>query len=190
MATPPLICQSDLANTLIEGGSFDRCTFKVTRDSSLINSFNFCDYSMDIDEFFSQTVNLRGGSAFLLDDGGISSALGEIKFLMLFATYSSSFVNDTDKYINIIYEGKTYPMGELNIWTGTPDGSNPGKGIVINTNGTGLSSPYFSQGGIVIHNPHSWSVTIKILIASSIIPNEPTGETPVITPDTGDFLII
>ena len=49
MATPPLICAADIANSLIERTYFDRCTLLVTRDTSLVNSLNFCNYSMDID---------------------------------------------------------------------------------------------------------------------------------------------
>jgi hypothetical protein len=49
MATKPLICKSDIANTLIERGAFDRCTFKVTKDSAVLNTFNFCDFSQQND---------------------------------------------------------------------------------------------------------------------------------------------
>ena len=165
MAKAPLICKADLANTLIQGGHFDRCTFTVTKDSSVMNSFSFCDYSLDIDDFFSQSVTLTGGRAFLLDDAGLGNAFGEVKFLLISAKYSAVFTKDTDKYINLIYEGKTYPMGSLHIWTGQP-GDSAGSGIPLNTNGTGLTSPQFSGGGLVLYNPHSGSVDLKILIAS------------------------
>ena len=165
MAKAPLICQADLANTLIQGGHFDRCTFTVTKDSSVMNSFSFCDYSLDIDDFFSQNVTLTGGRAFLLDDAGLGNSFGEVKFLLITAKYSSAFTSDSDKYIHLIYEGKTYPMGSVHIWTGQP-GESAGSGIPLNTNGTGLTSPQFSGGGLVLHNPHSGSVDLKILIAS------------------------
>jgi hypothetical protein len=165
MAKAPLICQADLANTLIQGGHFDRCTFTVTKDSSVMNSFSFCDYSLDIDDFFSQSVTLTGGRAFLLDDAGLGNSFGEVKFLLISAKYSSAFTKDTDKYINLIYEGKTYPMGSIHIWTGQP-GDSAGSGIPLNPNGTGTSSPQFSQGGLVLYNPHSGSVDLQILIAS------------------------
>ena len=109
MAKAPIICQADIANTLIQSGHFDRCTFKVTKDNGLVNSFSFCDFSMDIDEFFSQTVRLKGGMAFLVDDGGISNSFGEVKFLLIRATYSSTFTKDSDKYINLIYADKNPP---------------------------------------------------------------------------------
>jgi hypothetical protein len=165
MAKAPLICKADLANTLIQGGHFDRCTFTVTKDSSVMNSFSFCDYSLDIDDFFSQSVTLTGGRAFLLDDAGLGNSFGEVKFLLISAKYSSAFTKDTDKYINLIYEGKTYPMGSLHIWTGQP-GESQGSGIPLNPNETGLTSPQFSGGGLVLYNPHSGSVDLKILIAS------------------------
>lgn len=165
MAKAPLICQADLANTLIQGGHFDRCTFTVTKDSSIMNSFSFCDYSLDIDDFFSQSVTLTGGRAFLLDDAGLGNAFGEVKFLLISAKYSSTFTSDSDKYIHLIYEGNTYPMGSIHIWTGQP-GESAGSGITLNPNGTGLTSPQFNGGGLVLHNPHSGSVDLKIVVAS------------------------
>ena len=188
MAKAPLICKQDLANTLIEGGHFDRCTFLVTRDSVVLNSFNFCDYSLDIDDFFTQSLTLRGGSAFLLDDSGMGNNFGEVKFLLIKVSYSSSFTKDSDKYINLIYEEKTYPIGELNIWTGEPFDS-PGMGIAINTSGTGLSSPLYVSGGIVLHNPHSGAVDIKIIIASGGAKGVSSGDTPILS-QFGDYLII
>jgi hypothetical protein len=38
-------------------------------------------------------------------------------------------------------------------------------GIPVSTNNTGLTSPQFAGGGIVLHNPHSLTVNIKIMIA-------------------------
>ena len=162
MAKAPLICQADLANTLIEGGHFDRCTFLVTKDSTVVNSFNFCDFSLDIDDFFTQNLTLGPGSAFLLDDGGLANSFGEIKFLLIKVTYPASFTKDIDKYINLVHEGTTYPIGELHIWTGNP-GDSAGMGIAIAPSG----SPQYSTGGIVLHNPHTNAVNIKAILASS-----------------------
>lgn len=162
MAKAPLICQADLANTLIEGGHFDKCTFLVTKDSTVVNSLNFCDFSLDIDDFFTQNLTLGPDSAFLLDDGGLANSFGEIKFLLIKVTYPSSFTKDVDKYINLVHEGTTYPIGELHIWTGNP-GDSAGMGIAIAPAG----SPQYSTGGIVLHNPQVNSVSIKIILASS-----------------------
>lgn len=164
MATAPLICKADLANTLIEGGHFDRCTFVVTKDSSIVNSFSFCDFSLDVDDFFSQNVNLNGGSAFLLDDAGLANSYGEVKFLFIKVDYPSTFTKDSDKYINLIYCGKTYPIGSIHIWSGQP-GDSAGMGISVVPNET-ETSPLYDKGGVVLHNPHSNSVTISIIIAS------------------------
>jgi hypothetical protein len=162
MATAPLICQADLANTLIERGHFDRCTLLVTKDSAVVNSFNFCDFSLDIDEFFTQNLTLGPGSAFLLDDAGIANSFGEIKFLLIKVIYPSTFTRDSDKYINLVHESITYPIGELHVWTGNP-GDSAGMGIAVSPSG----SPQYSSGGIVLHNPHANSVSIKIILASS-----------------------
>jgi uncharacterized membrane protein YgcG len=170
MATAPLICKADLANTLIEGGHFDKCTLLVTKDSTIVNSFNFCDFSLDIDEFFTQNLTLGPGSAFLLDDGGLANSFGEIKFLLIKVTYPSSFIKDTDKYVNMVHEGVTYPIGELHIWTGNP-GDSVGMGIAIAPSG----DPQYSTGGIVLHNPHSNAVSIKAILASSASQGVSTG---------------
>lgn len=164
MATAPLICKADLANTLIEGAHFDRCTFLVTKDSSILNSFDFCDFSLDIDDFFTQSLTLKGGSAFLLDDAGLANEFGEAKVLIISVKYPDTFTRDSDKYINLIYEGKTYPVGSFHIWTGEP-GSVPGRGISIVPNSK-VVSPLYNEGGIVLYNPHSNYVEIKTIIAS------------------------
>jgi len=161
MATAPLICQADLANTLIEGGHFDKCTLLVTKDSTIVNSFNFCDFSLDIDEFFTQNLTLGPGSAFLLDDGGLANSFGEVKFLLIKVTYPQSFTQDSNKYINLVHESVTYPIGELHVWTGNP-GDSAGMGIAVSPSG----SPQYSSGGIVLYNPHAGSVDLKIVIAS------------------------
>jgi len=166
MATPPLICTTDIANTLVERGSFDRCTFKVTKDSAILNTMSFCDYSMDIGDFFTQNLCLKGKSAFLVDDSGLGNEFGEIKFFLAKVTYPSNFKKDVDKYIEMVYFNKTYPIGEICILSGEP-GLNPGMGITIDPQGSEITSPYFSNGGIVLYNPHDYQVDIKMIIASS-----------------------
>jgi hypothetical protein len=169
MATRPLICKSDIANTLIERGAFDRCTFKVTKDSAVLNTFNFCDFSLDIGDYFTQNVKLKGHSAFLVDDAGLGNSFGEVKFFLIKVTYPSGFTKDTDRYINLLYLNETYPVGEICILTGEP-GGNAGMGIAVDPEGTQLTSPYFSAGGIVIYNPHDIAVDCKLIIASGASP--------------------
>lgn len=164
MATAPLICKSDLANTLIEGGQFNRCTLQVTKDSSVLNSFDLCDFSLNIDDFFSQTLTLKGGSAFLLDDSGLSNAFGEVKAFIVSVKYPSSFTTDSSKYINLIYQGVTYPIGSFHVWTGEP-GASAGRGISIFPENY-VTSPLYNQGGIVLHNPHANSVEVSTIVAS------------------------
>jgi hypothetical protein len=191
MAKPPLICKTDLANSQIQQGGFDKCTFVVTKDSAIMNSFSLCDYSLDIDNFFTQTLRLRGGAAFLIDDAGLGNEFGEISFLLVYVTYPTSFTIDTDKYINLIYDRITYPVAELHIWTGEP-GANAGSGITIFPNGSEIVSPYLDSGGVVLHNPHSNYVDLKIIIASkgnirNTSANAPAG---LLTSQDGEFIIL
>ena len=189
MATPPLVCAADIANSLIERTYFDRCTLLITRDTSLINSMNFCNYSMNIDDFFTQHVRLKAGSAFLLDDGGIGTFYGEVKFLLIKVTYPSTFTTYTDKFIELKYLGTSYPIGELHIWTGNPS-SVPGTGIVVSPGSSEYTSPYFDLGGVVLYNPHSNYVDIDIVIASSVPPNGSDINGKVLDDETGDYILI
>jgi hypothetical protein len=191
MAKAPLICKADLANSQIQQGVFDRCTFTVTKDSSFMNSISLCDYSLDIDNFFTQSLRLRGGAAFLIDDAGLGNEFGEISFLLVYVTYPSSFTVDKDKYINLIYDRITYPIGDLHIWTGEP-GAMPGSGITIFPNGSDLVSPFLDSGGVVLHNPHSNYVDVKVVIASkgNVRDTSPTAPTGLLTSQDGDFIIV
>lgn len=191
MAKPPLICKADLANSQIQHGGFDRCTFLVTKDSAIMNSFSLCDYSLDIDNFFTQTLRLKGGSAFLIDDAGLGNQFGEISFLLVYVSYPSSFTLNSDKYINLIYDTIVYPVAELHIWTGEP-GNNPGSGITIFPNGSDTVSPYLDSGGVVLYNPHNNYVDVKIIIASKGNIKDTSSSAPVgvLTSQDGDFIII
>jgi hypothetical protein len=176
MATPPIICP--IVNN--EVSYFDKCTFTVSDGSNTINTLNLCNYILPVDDFFAQTTKLRGGSAFLLDDSGLGNLYGEIKFLFIKVEYSSSFINDSDKFINMIYEGNTYPIGELHIWTGEP-GNSAGLGITVaQSSGSPNISPSFKNGGITLYNPHTGSVTIKSIIAASIVDIPTIDETSIL----------
>ena len=170
MATPPLVCAADIANSLIERTYFDRCTLLITQDSSLINSMSFCNFSMDIDDFFTQHTRLKPMGAFLLDDAGLGNSFGEVSFLLIKVTYPSTFTSYADKYIDLKYLGNTYPIGELHIWTGTP-GATGGRGVIISPGNSEFTSPYFSTGGIVIYNPHPNYVDLDIIIATKVTDN-------------------
>lgn len=189
MATPPLVCAADLANSLIERAYFDRCTLLITRDNSLINAMNLCNYSMEIDDFFTQHVRLKANGAFLLDDAGIGKSFGQVKFLLIKVKYPSTFTNYTDKYIEIKYQGTTYPIGELHIWTGNPS-TVPVTGVVVDPGGSEYTSPYFDIGGVVIYNPHSNYVDLDIMIASSVPPDGSDIDGSVLNDDIGDYILI
>lgn len=165
MATPPIICASDGANELIERAYFDKCTLTVIKGNNTVNTLSLCDFSMDISNFFSQSLRLKGNTAFLLDDGEIGLINGEIKFIVIKVSYPSTFTNYADKYINLNYIDSTYPIGELNIWTGNPKDGYTGRGIKVTTPSGEYTSPYFNSGGIVIHNPHSNYVDMDVMIA-------------------------
>jgi hypothetical protein len=123
---------------------------------------------MDIDNYFGQSITLRGGAAFLLDDAGLGNKFGEVKFLLIKVTYPPAFTSYADKFILLTYLEKTYPISELHIWTGQPSNI-PGTGIAVSPRGSEYASPYFSLGGVVLHNPHQIDIKVDILIASDSI---------------------
>lgn len=188
MATAPIICPPSAG----ESAFFNRCLFQVVQNNQVLNTMGFCDYSMDIDDFFAQTVSLMGGEAFLLDDAGLGNDFSEIKFLVIKVNYSSNFNKDSDRYINLIYENATYPIGEFHIWTGQPTDS-IGTGITIKSNGSGISSPLLTDGGIILHNPHGNSVDLNIMIASSSTLTPAVSSTyidSVLLDESGNYLTI
>ena len=191
MAKPPVICKEELANSQIQQGYFDRCTFRVTKDSALTNSISFCDFSMDIDNFFTQNLRLKPGSAFLLDDSQLGNEFGEVSFFLVKVTYPALFTTDSSKYIDLIYDNITYPVGEVNIWTGEP-GINAGTGITAYPNGSEIESPFFIAGGIVLHNPQQYYVDVKIILAGKGTAQNQGSSAPVglLSSQDGDFLFL
>jgi hypothetical protein len=164
MATPPLLCPSDIANGQIERVYFDRCTLLITQDNTIMNSMNFCDFSLNITDFYSMDVTLKGGFSFYLDDSNLGNKFQEVTFLLIKVKYGADFTTYTDKYIYFKFQENQYPIGELAIFTGNPS-DNPGTGVILDANGSKYSSPQFSTGGFVIYNPHYNSVKLNILAA-------------------------
>lgn len=191
MAKPPVICKDDLANSQIQQGYFDRCTFVVTKDSALTNSISFCDFSMNIDNFFTQTLRLKPGNAFLLDDAQLGNEFGEISFFLVKVTYPQLFTSYSSKYIDLIYDNITYPIGEINIWTGEP-GISAGSGITAYPNSSETESPFFISGGIVLYNPHQYYVDVKIILGSKGVAQNLGQDAPIglLTSQDGDFIFI
>ena len=190
MATPPLVCSADLANSLIERTYFDKCNLVITKGNDLINSMSLCDFTMDIDDFATSRVRIRPGSAFLVDDAGLGTYYGEAKFLLIKVTYPATFTNYSDRYINLNYLDNIYPIGELHIWTGNPS-QDPGSGIIITPDtSSNAPNPTYDLGGIVLHNPHYNYVDVDIMIASSVPPPGANLDQNILDDSEGNYILI
>jgi hypothetical protein len=72
------------------------------------------------------------------------------------------------RFINIIYNGAYLPMANLTILTGNPSDYSPnfpGRGWDLDPNGSDIESPFFSQGGMLLYNPHSVRVNVEVILA-------------------------
>lgn len=161
MATPPLVCSSP-ANSTFRGIGMDRCELKLYDGTIVKSTFSLCDFSSQIDDFSYSTTCLEPGRSFIINSDNIGSN-GEVKMIIIKVSYPSSLVYQ-DKYINFINQGKTLPIGDIMMLSGNPNSNSPGRGWDLNANGTDITSPYFTDGGIILFNPHSVKINVQIII--------------------------
>lgn len=86
---------------------------------------------------------------------------------MIKATYPST-LPVASRFINIIYQGAYLPMANLTILTGNPGDASPvflERGWDLDPNGSDIESPYFSEGGMILYNPHSVRVNVEVILA-------------------------
>lgn len=159
MATPPLVC-----NTIeFEGAIFQRCNLQVVKGTTVIREISLCDTDIVINNFTSFNGCVYSNSTLLLNSEG----LGELSLIIIKASYPSTLPSSS-KFINIIYKGNYLPMSELTILTGNPSDTSPyigGKGWDLDPNGSDIESPYFSNGGMLLYNPHSVKVNVSVILA-------------------------
>jgi len=159
MATAPLIC-----NTIeFEGAIFQRCNLQIIQGTTVIRELSLCDTDITINNFSSFSGCVYGNSSLLLSSEG----LGEISFVMIKASYPST-LPIVSRFINIIYNGAYLPMANLTILTGNPSNYSPqipNRGWDLDPNGSDIESPYFSNGGMLLYNPHSVRVNVDVIIA-------------------------
>lgn len=159
MATPPQVC-----NTIeFEGAIFQRCNLQVVRGTTVIREISFCDTDIVLNNFSSFSGCVYPNSSLILNSEG----LGQISFVMIKASYPST-LPIASRFINIIYQGAYLPMANLTILTGTPVDYSPpflDRGWDLDPNGSDIESPYFSEGGMLLYNPHSVRVNVDVILA-------------------------
>ena len=172
MATPPLVC-----NTIeFEGLIFQRCNLQSVKGNTVVSEVSFCDTNISLDEFNSFKACVYPGSSMLLTAEGLS----DVTFILIKASYPNT-LPVASRFINIIYNGNYLPMSNLTILTGNT--ANPQSEWDLDPNGSDIESPFFSQGGMLLYNPHSVRVNVEIIIGSGIS----TADTSFIVTETGDL---
>lgn len=159
MATPPQVC-----NTIeFEGIIFQRCNLQAVRGTTVLRGISLCDTDIVINNFTSFNGCVYPNSTLILNSDGI----GEISFIMIKASYPTT-LPVASRYINMIYNGNYLPMGNLTILTGNPGDYSPylaDRGWDLDPNGSDIESPYFSEGGMLLYNPHSVRVNVEVILA-------------------------
>jgi hypothetical protein len=182
MATPPQVC-----NTIeFEGAIFQRCNLQVVRGTTVAREISFCDTDITINNFSSFSGCVYPNSSLILNAEG----LGQLGFIMIKASYPST-LPVASRFINIIYQGNYLPMANLTILTGNPSNYSPAfvdRAWDLDPNGSDIESPYFSDGGMLLYNPHSVRVNVEVILAGGFyIDDNPSDE--FIVSEDGDFII-
>lgn len=169
MATAPQICNA----IEFEGVIFQRCNLQVVQGTTVIRELSLCDTDIIINNFSSFSGCIYGNSSLLLNSEG----LGELSFIMIKATYPST-LPVASRFINIIYDGAYLPMSNLTILTGNPSDYSPyipNRGWDLDPNGSDIESPYFSNGGMLLYNPHSVRVNVDVILAGEFFNLDTSG---------------
>lgn len=162
MATPPLVCDP----IQFEGAIFQRCNLQVIRGTTVIKEMSLCDTSIEIGNYSSFSGCVYGNSSLVLNSEG----MGELCFIMIKASYPTT-LPVSSRFINIIYNGAYLPMSNLTILTGNPSDLSPytnNRGWDLDPNGSDIESPFFSNGGMILYNPHSVRVNVDVILGGSI----------------------
>jgi hypothetical protein len=182
MATPPIVCDT----IQFEGAIFQRCNLQVIKGTTVIREISLCDTNILLNNYSSFSGCVYGNSTLLLNGEGLNN----VDFILIRATYPNT-LPVSNRFINILYDGKYLPMANLTILTG--NSNYIFGGWDLNPDGTETQSPYFSQGGMLLHNPHSVRVNIDVIIGEGIVPSEITNYLAdqngiILVDQNGDFI--
>jgi len=138
----------------------------VVRGTTLLREISLCDTNIALNNYSSFSGCVYGNSTLVLNSEG----LGELCFIMIKATYPST-LPVSNRFINIIYNGSYMPMANLTILTGNPSDLSPyinNRGWDLDPNGSDIESPFFSEGGMLLYNPHSVRVNVEVILGGNI----------------------
>ncbi len=139
---------------------------QVISGTTVLREISLCDTNIVLNNYSSFSGCVYGNSSLILNSEG----LGELCFIMIKATYPS-VLPVSSRFINILYNGAYMPMANLTILTGNPSDISPymdNRGWDLDPNGSDIESPFFSQGGMLLYNPHSVRVNIDVILGGNI----------------------
>lgn len=160
MATPPLICDP----IEFQGSLFQRCNLQVVNGNTVIREISFCDVNIQLETVYSFNGCVYPGSSLLIT----AEEMPLVSFILIRASYPS-VLPVASRFISVIYNGNYLPMSDLTILTGNIDTGSPGDPLAswdLDPNGSDIESPYFSQGGMILYNPHNVKVNVKVILGS------------------------
>jgi hypothetical protein len=167
MATRPIDCQ-----TGPDGLLFDRYDLKYFEavSSIMTTEMELKDLDFEISGYAMQRFRLKANECTLLDMSNTGTVDGMVKIIIAKVTYPEGKYENM-KYINFSYRNKTMPLGKLLLLTGAggliTDSWNQNENFWdLNSGRTSYQPVYYEEGGIIFCNPHSFDVTLEVLVGA------------------------
>ena len=170
-----LDCNPQKQKKIIFEGSF----LKIVMGSQVLDSVDLSSFFHPASQnggSFKKNFFISPGSTYTLYGGNVAQDQGEVSMIVMRVKYDSS-LTETQKVINIEYEGKILPCKNIFFVTGKTldhakyhgwdlepwDGSVPSPGFspVLSPM---PSSPDLTFGGILINNPTLKEIEVEILV--------------------------
>jgi hypothetical protein len=167
MATRPINCESGP-----DGLLFDRYDLKYFEFASgtMTPEMDLKDLDFDLSGYAMQRFRLKANECTLLDMSNTGTPDGMVKLIIAKVTYPDGQYENM-KYINFSYRNKTMPLGKLLLLTGAggliTDSWNQNENFWdLNAGRTSYQPVYYEEGGIIFCNPHSFDVTLEVLVGA------------------------
>lgn len=181
MATRPIICPP----YPLPGFIFFKDKFVLEENNVKTTFFDLSSILAGVTSYSRLKISLKANTSVLISQSDIVDNKGFARWIAIKVVYPGPVspilynselpfipgyprpTNGTpqnQKYLTWTYEGKTYPLGELMILSGSPAGSVDAEEIGWNLSSQDIAFP---GGGITITNPHdAINVKVEIMVAT------------------------
>lgn len=156
------------------------CDLIISEGSNELEKVSLCDLSyplLDCGGYVKRKYIIPPNSSKEIHAGNIAQEQGEVAFIAIKVTYSSS--ETANKVINFEYKGEIYPIYNIMILSGITKPNEPYKGWDMTPYSENvplpiyspelnpvITSPNFTFGGFLINNPLSTDVQIEIYMVN------------------------